>query len=140
MQRVLNVSALLLFVFALMPLFKTSGAKRSRQAEAAQSRIDFVRDIQPVFEAHCAQCHGAQKAMSQLRLDHKKLALRVSIPGNGQDSRLVQRLLGEGGEDRMPEGGEPLKPEQIELIKRWIDEGANWPESDAATGRPGEGS
>jgi hypothetical protein len=71
--------------------------------------------------------------MAQLRLDHKGLAMKgglsgaVIIPGNSKDSRLVHRILGEGGEKRMPLGGESLRPEQIDLIRRWIDEGAEWP-------------
>ena len=52
--------------------------------------------------------------------------------GNSKDSRLMHRILGLGGEARMPMGGQ-LKPEQVELVKRWIDEGATWPEADAAT-------
>jgi len=50
--------------------------------------------------------------------------MKVIVPGNGRESRLMHRILGLGGEARMPMGGEPLKPEQIDLIRKWIDEGA----------------
>src|SRR5262249_53173743 len=43
-------------------------------------------------------------------------------------SRLLRRILGESGEARMPLGADPLRPEQTEMIRRWIDEGAEWPE------------
>src|SRR5262249_8401515 len=78
---------------------------------------------------------GPQKAMARLRLDDRRSALKIVAPGNGENSRLLQRLLGENGEARMPLGGDPLKPEQIALIRKWIDEGAAWPEGDGATGR-----
>ncbi len=105
------------------------------RSSAAQTRtVDYRRDIEPIFRANCYQCHGAQKAMSQLRFDLKAAAMKggltgaVIAPGKSKDSRLMRRILGEGGEQRMPLGGESLKPEQIELIRRWIDEGAEWPE------------
>ncbi|MGH9840408.1 MAG: PSD1 and planctomycete cytochrome C domain-containing protein [Blastocatellia bacterium] len=104
---------------------------RPQYSHAAQ-QPDFIRDIQPIFQQACYQCHSARKAMAQLRLDSKKLALKVILPGNSKDSRLMRRILvegGEGGEARMPMGGEPLRAEQIELIRRWIDEGAIWPDS-----------
>jgi mono/diheme cytochrome c family protein len=115
---------------------------RHPQRSAAVQSVDFSRDIQPIFQAHCTGCHGAQKASSQLRLDVKSLAMKggtggaVILPGNSRQSRLMQRLLGEGGEQRMPLKGEPLKPQQIELIRRWIDEGATWVESEAERRTP----
>jgi mono/diheme cytochrome c family protein len=105
---------------------------------AAQAQIDFKRDIEPIFAQACYQCHGAKRALGQLRLDVKSLAMKGGISGpsiiprDSKASRLMQRILGEGDAVQMPMGGDPLKPEQIELIRKWIDEGANWPEADAA--------
>ncbi len=103
-------------------------------ASGAQTQsIDFTRDIEPIFRANCAGCHGEKKAAGQLRLDNKALAMKggingaVIVPGKSAESRLVHRILGEGGEKRMPLGGEALKPEQIQLIRAWIDQGAVWP-------------
>jgi mono/diheme cytochrome c family protein len=98
-------------------------------ASTQQARVDFVRDVQPIFQSSCSGCHGANKQMAGLRLDSKKVALsKVIIPGKAVDSALYQRIAGIGDQARMPMGKEPLKPEQIALIKTWIDEGANWPE------------
>ena len=105
-------------------------------------KIDFKRDIEPIFAAACVQCHSAKKAAGQLRLDAKQAAMKggisgaVLVPGDSKASRLLARVLGEGGEQRMPLGGEPLKPEQITLIKRWIDEGATWPDDESAIRNP----
>ena len=113
-------------------------------ASAQARRIDFRRDVEPILRANCYQCHGAKKASAQLRLDGKELAMKggisgaVIIPGNSKDSRLMKRVLGEGDETRMPLGGFPLKANQIELIRKWIDQGAIWPEGERASGRAGE--
>jgi mono/diheme cytochrome c family protein len=105
---------------------------------AAQSRIDFKRDVEPIFSQACYQCHSAKRALGNLRLDNKSLAMKGGfsgpsiLPGNSKESRLMRRILGEGDEVQMPMGTDPLKPEQIELIRKWIDEGAQWPDADAA--------
>lgn len=105
---------------------------------AAQSgAVDFDRDINPILKARCAQCHNAQRAMGGLRLDTREHALRVLNPTRSSESRLVHRILGEGGEPRMPMVGDPLTPDQISLIKRWIDEGAVWAESQSAATQSG---
>src|SRR5262245_10196111 len=117
-RRVIGLCFLLLLCFLIW----------SPQSSRSAQQIDFTRDIQPIFAQACYQCHGAKKAMAQLRLDSSKTALKVINPGNSKDSRLMRRILGEDGEARMPMGGKPLRAEQIELIRRWIDEGALWPD------------
>jgi mono/diheme cytochrome c family protein len=102
---------------------------------AANQAVDFARDIQPIFEATCYKCHGPKSARGQLRLDNKMVALKggisgaAIIPGDAKKSLLMRRILGADGEARMPMGGAPLKPAQIELIRKWIDQGAEWPEN-----------
>ncbi|MEW6129742.1 MAG: PSD1 and planctomycete cytochrome C domain-containing protein [Acidobacteriota bacterium] len=94
--------------------------------------IDFNRDIKPIFERHCLACHSAKKAMGGLRLDDATAAMNggisgaVIIPGKASESRLLQRILGLKDEARMPMGSAPLSNLQINKIRRWIDEGANW--------------
>jgi len=118
------LSLFCLIVSVLIPYFKSA---------AAEQAVDFTRDIQPIFETACYQCHGPKKNLGQLRLDNGNLALKggisgaAIIPGNAKGSLLMRRILGEGGEARMPMGGDPLKPEQIESIRKWIDQGAIWP-------------
>ncbi len=101
-------------------------------SDAVQT-VDFVRDIQPIFKANCERCHGAKISQADLRLDERSFALKAITPGNSKASLLMRRILGEGGEARMPMGGEPLKPEQIELIRQWIDAGAIWNDSALST-------
>ena len=141
MRRAIKLSISGLFlsaaVYAATSVFPTA---------KAQTQIDFKRDIEPILAASCNQCHSAKKASGQLRLDVKAAALKggisgaVIVPGNSKQSRLLARILGEGGEKQMPIGGDPLKAEQIELIRKWIDQGAVWPDADWAAGRRGDGT
>lgn len=108
-----------------------------------QATVDFKRDIEPIFAASCHQCHGPKKAAGQLRLDVKSAAMKGGIsganiiPGDSKASILLKRILGEGGEAQMPLGAEALKAEQVELIRKWIDQGAVWPSTeDSATRNP----
>lgn len=99
--------------------------------------IDFQRDVQPIFQSRCVGCHGPEQQMGGLRLDRRTDALRGGTqtdigPGNADGSRLYHRLIGTNFGVRMPPGGTPLPDEEIEIIHRWIDEGAVWP--DAASG------
>ncbi len=109
---------------------------------AAQQQVDFTRDIQPIFNAHCISCHSAKKAAGQLRLDNKTAAMKggisgaIILPGNSKASILLARVTGSDGQAKMPMGSDPLKPEQLELLRQWIEQGAVWP--DAESGRRGD--
>lgn len=102
-------------------------------------RIDFRLEVEPLLIRSCRQCHGLEKAAGQLRLDNRAALLRGGVsgeaiaPGRGRESLLVKRVLGEGGQVRMPMGGDPLTPVEISRLTRWIDEGAEWPGSEAVT-------
>jgi mono/diheme cytochrome c family protein len=106
---------------------------------AATDPVDFVRDIRPLFEKHCIKCHGPEKQKADLRLDGKAAAMRgvtdgpVILPGRGAESRLVAAVAGVDEDLVMPPKGDPLTPEQVGKLRRWIDDGAQWP--DEAPGR-----
>ncbi|MFN3324181.1 MAG: PSD1 and planctomycete cytochrome C domain-containing protein [Bryobacteraceae bacterium] len=101
-------------------------------------RIDFARDVKPILEANCLGCHGGKAPKSQLRLDVRSMALKgglggkVLLPGDSEGSRLIHRIEGRGEEQRMPLGMPALSDEQIATIRRWIDAGAAWPDSESA--------
>ena len=96
----------------------------------AEEKVDFAKSVQGVFEARCIDCHGPKKQKGDLRLDKKETALAEVIqPGNSGESELAKLIsLPADHEDIMPNKGEPLTKEQIEVIKKWIDEGAHWPD------------
>jgi len=96
---------------------------------------DFVREVKPIFEKHCYECHGAQKQKGGLRLDARAYALRggeehkpLWVAGKGSESVIVRFVSGQEPNMQMPPKGEKLSAADIETLKRWIDAGANWPD------------
>jgi mono/diheme cytochrome c family protein len=108
---------------------------RQQPFDPAGPAIDFAGDIRPILEANCYECHGPRKARGQLRFDRRTNVFAGGMsgpaiaPGDSENSVLVRRLLGLDGEDRMPLDKDPLPDAQIALIRRWIDQGAPWPET-----------
>ncbi len=98
---------------------------------AAQTPVDFTRDIQPVLKKSCYGCHSGNRPTGGLRLDVRSLASRAIVPGKAADSKLIKRLSSTGSEARMPMGMVPLPEDQIAKFRQWVDEGAIWPDSAA---------
>src|SRR5579872_4007992 len=103
-----------------------------------QAPVDFDRDIRPIFKASCLKCHGGEgKAKGQLRLDQKAAAFRggaggkAIVPGKSSESPLYKLLVDADEDVRMPQKAPRLGEAQIGMIRRWIDEGARWPEEAA---------
>jgi ankyrin repeat protein len=97
------------------------------------SRVDFARDVQPLLKQHCVECHGGPEPRGGYRLDRRSGALggvtRPNIlPRSSESSRLYRRLIGNQFGAQMPPKG-PLGAHEVDVIKRWIDEGAEWPDS-----------
>jgi mono/diheme cytochrome c family protein len=116
-------------------------ASASAQEAPPAGKLDFVRDIQPIFKASCLKCHGPEKPKAQFRVDSRSHAMKGGVagkailPGKGADSLLVKLLTSADPEERMPRKAEPLTPAQIEGIRTWIDQGAEWPDAAAGTGK-----
>jgi len=109
--------------------------KPAEPAPILAAKIDFAKQIQPLFEKHCYECHGPRKQESGLRLDRKSAALKggdlgITIqPGKSSESLLIKAVTGAAEEiSQMPAEREPLAAEQIALLRAWIDQGAPWPE------------
>ena len=101
------------------------------------AKVDFSRDVKPILKSNCYGCHGPSQQMNNFRLDRRRDAMRggtivMIAPGSSQSSHLYLRLISEDhiGAPMPPTG--TLPKEQVEIIKNWIDQGAEWP--DAAAG------
>ena len=98
------------------------------------SEIDYARDIKPILSASCYACHGPdeQSREAGLRLDRREDAHKSAIiPGHAARSRLVMRITTGNPRRRMPPASSkkpPLTPAQIDLLRRWIDQGASFEE------------
>lgn len=101
--------------------------------------LDFDRDVRPVLERHCLDCHGADLAESNLRLDSPLHALRggdsgepAVVPGRSDQSYLIARVLNDDANQRMPPDAEPLAAADVETLRQWIDDAGGWKEPAAA--------
>jgi hypothetical protein len=100
----------------------------------AADKVDFNRQILPIFQKACVSCHGPEKANGGLQLVNARRLAKggisddLLVPGHASKSYLIQRLRGEGGEARMPLKAKPLTPAEQALIERWVDQGAVLPE------------
>jgi ankyrin repeat protein len=96
------------------------------------AKVDFGRDVLPIFRGQCGDCHGAAKQRAGMRLDRRSSVMksfsRRVVPGSSSNSFVYHRLIGDGYGAPMPPTGS-LRPEQIEIIKAWIDQGAEWPDA-----------
>ena len=103
--------------------------------------VDYAADIKPLLAKHCTSCHGAEKQKSGLRLDSAAAATKggdngpAIEPGKSAESLLIQAVTGAEGVAAMPPKGQPrMSPDEITLLKSWIDQGAKAPVEDAAAG------
>lgn len=108
-------------------------------AWAGPAPVDFDREIRPILSESCFRCHGPdeQRRKAKLRLDTKEGAFRdlgegvVPIaPGHPDESEAYQRIISDDPAEKMPppDSGKSLTPAQVELVGRWIAEGAKWSE------------
>jgi len=104
--------------------------------QPAPPAVDFAREIQPILAGKCYDCHGAEKPKGGLRLTSRASALRggesgepAFVAGASARSQLIQRITTTDENDVMPQKGAPLKPSEVALLRRWIDEGADWPDN-----------
>ena len=117
--------------------FAEPGAGGGQAAGGAAERVvDFAREVRPILSDNCFACHGPDEAARQrgLRLDVReglfedrgRLGGPAVVAGNAADSRLYQRLVTGSSRLRMPRGADPLTDEQVETVRLWIDQGAEW--------------
>ena len=128
--RLVTVASVLLISIAAL----IGGSDRT--SAQSSDRVDFGRDIQPIFRANCYGCHSAALQSGNFRLDRRRDSMpnRVGangariVPGNSAVSRLYLRVSGSEAGLQMPPTG-ALRAEEIRTIKTWIEQGADWPDA-----------
>ena len=120
----------------LVVLLTTSYRAAAESKTTKPKRVDFTRQIKPILERSCYRCHGPEEPKGELRLDVKAAALKgghsgkVIIAGKADKSLLVKLIsMPEDSLDIMPAKGPLLSTQEIALIRDWIDQGADWPDS-----------
>ncbi len=123
-MRSINLLPILTLTWAVIPSFAW-----------AQSSIEFNRDIRPILTDACFKCHGPAAKKGGFRLDLREDAVKPArsgarpiVEGKPGESEIVKRIFSKDAEAVMPppSAHRTLKPEQKELIKRWIAEGAKY--------------
>ena len=107
----------------------------------AERAVDFEREIRPILKEHCFDCHDANKAKKQLRLDDTPGILKggdsgepLFVRGSSADSLIIQRIVSTNEKEMMPPKGARLNDNEVALMKAWIDSGAKLPgEAEAAS-------
>jgi hypothetical protein len=101
---------------------------------ASALALDFTRDVQPILERACFECHGPDAKRGGLRLANQDDALAPADsgapaikPGNAADSPLIARITSTDKEARMPKDEAPLSAAEIAILRQWIDAGAEYP-------------
>jgi mono/diheme cytochrome c family protein len=135
--RLLAISGLL--GAAALLVRETDPPARAADTPPAPPAIDFNRQIRPILSENCFACHGPDEKQrkAKLRLDTKEGAFaelrnggHAIVAGKADESPLIDRVAsGEPGTVMPPpKTGKHLKPEQVELLRKWIDQGARWSE------------
>src|SRR6266545_7587402 len=98
----------------------------------ANHQVDFAKEIKPIFEASCIKCHGRGRIKGDLSIENRETLLKggesgpALVPGNSAESHLIELVAGLDPDSVMPQKGKRMKPEQIGLLRAWIDQGAVW--------------
>ena len=108
-------------------------AQGTANADPSERAVRFDRDVKPILRRHCDRCHGIKNQEAGLQLNRRDDALDpnwgIVVPGDAGESLLITRLTDPDAGDLMPLDGQPLSAKEIDLLSRWIDQGAEWPES-----------
>jgi hypothetical protein len=98
-------------------------------------RVSFTQDIQPILNQNCVQCHGGVRQKNGVSFVYREEALgtgksgrRTIVPGHPEQSEMIARLTSSDPDVRMPYHSPPLSPQQIDLLRRWVKQGAKWEE------------
>ena len=119
------LSAGLIFTFAALQW----------QCSSSNEAISYNTHIRPIFNQKCLSCHGGVKQSGDFGLlfeedayGETKSGKVAIVKGNHQKSELFKRIIHDDPEHRMPYKADPLNEEEIQLITKWIDQGAKWEE------------
>jgi len=106
---------------------------RARPQRASSDTVDFADEVLPVLASKCFRCHGGVREKAGLNLaDPMRLRNALAsghapvVPGDSASSEIVARIANADPDERMPPDGTPLSTDEIETIRRWIEQGAEW--------------
>src|SRR5439155_27205648 len=133
MKRVAAISALALLWTGCTAAFAKITPEQARTLPPpANHKVDFAKEIKPIFEASCIKCHGRGRTKGDLSIERRETLLQggesgpAIVPGKSAESRLIELVAGLDPDSVMPQKGKRLTPEQVGLLRAWIVQGAPW--------------
>lgn len=128
-------------VFATSAVGQNFGVKMLTLPLPVPRKVDFVKEVYPIFKTSCFKCHGPEKQKGKYRMDTREGAFKETsdhgpaiIAGNSEKSAIILMVANQIDEMLMPPPGgkpgesDPLTAEQIGILRAWIDQGAIWPD------------
>lgn len=129
--------------FSIIPLALTITVAASSRAAltpeqmaqlppSATHPVDFAKEIKPILEARCLNCHGHGRDRGGFQIDSRETLLKggdsgaAVIPGKSAESLLIELVMGFDPDSVMPQKGTKLTRDQIALLRAWIDQGVKW--------------
>ena len=113
-------------IIAISSFFWLSGSIGS-------SSVDYNTEVKPILNKHCMGCHGGVKKAGDVSFlfEHEMLEPGKSgkipvVRGDEDASEMIRRILSDDPDEKMPKNGTPLKEEEIDILKKWINQGAKW--------------
>ena len=126
MKKIVQSKYFIVGIVALAVLYAFSNAFKN-------DKIDFNTQVKPLLNRKCIICHGGVKRLGDFSLLFRSDALAKNksgkcaiIPGNPDGSEMIKRITHDNPEERMPYKQPPLSKEEINTLRQWIKEGAEW--------------
>lgn len=129
-RQVLSSSLLLATVCAQAAL---TPQQRAQLPTPATHAIDFEKEVKPIFDAACVKCHGKGKEKGGFSLETRDIFFKGGdagapvVAGKSAESLLIELVSGLDPDNVMPQKGSKLKPQEVGVLRAWIDQGAKWP-------------
>ena len=135
LKRFLNSILFKLLIVSWIILVVAISCQREQVEKIDLSAIDYNLHVRPIINKNCIVCHGGVKKSSGLSFLFREEALAVNksgkraiIPGDAANSEMIARIKNDDPEVRMPMDHDALSADEIVILTKWIDQGAEWKE------------
>ena len=133
MSRLLSIcSAAVVATWLMLPPAAAVEVAPRKIPPAVSRKIDFAEDVKPILARSCTKCHANGKRKGGFNIDHIHTFVGggdsgpAVVAGKGAESLLIELVLSNDPDERMPVKGDPLSLEEVTILRTWIDQGIKW--------------
>jgi len=133
MPRLLSIcSATVVATWLMLPPAAAVEVAPRKIPPAVSRKIDFAEDVKPILARSCTKCHANGKRKGGFNIDHIHTFVGggdsgpAVVAGKGAESLLIELVLSNDPDERMPVKGDPLSLEEVAILRTWIDQGIKW--------------